>query len=202
MTQSKCAGGLWQSLVVEWDIVLTNINNKRNQSAWFQANVEMIKSAFHKLILQWVTFVSIEIRYRVTCRAATMSCFSLQHWPINQYVDKTYSNVSDSYDRGKDTAAVFADFLYNGFDYPVTVNDIRWSDRPPSVFKNKFTVKFLQSLSQKHKRFFSRKDFTASQKKLLMKFVAKLRLVYAKGMSKVIHISQEEISARISEVID
>ena len=53
-----------------------------------------------------------------------------------------------------DTAAVLADFLYNDFDDPVAVYDIIWSDGPSSESKNKFMVKFFQSLSQKHKKTF------------------------------------------------
>ena len=62
--------------------------------------------------------------------------------------------------KSKDIVVVFVDFLNNHFD-PGAVHDI-WSDGPSSEFKNKFMVKFLQSHSQKHKRYFSWKYFTTS----------------------------------------
>ena len=62
------------------------------------------------MILQWVTLKSIKMRYKVPCGAARVSCFSPQPWPINQYVYKTF--VSGSHDKGKDTVAVFVDFLW------------------------------------------------------------------------------------------
>ena len=56
--------------------------------------------------------------------------------------------MSDSHGEGKVTAAIFVDFFYNHFDYPEAVHDIVWYG-PSSEFKNKFMVKFLQSLCQK-----------------------------------------------------
>ena len=70
--------------------------------------------------------------------------------------------MSDSHNKGMDTVVVLVDFLYNDFDDPVAVHDIIWSDGPSSESKNKFMVKFLQSLSQKHKKHFSWKNFTTS----------------------------------------
>ena len=61
-----------------------------------------------------------------------------------------------------DTVVVLVDFLYNDFDDPVAVHDIIWSDGPSSESKNKFMVKFLQSLSQRYKKPFSWKYFTTS----------------------------------------
>ena len=64
---------------------------------------------------------------------------------------KTYLIVLDS-DKGEDTVVKFVDFLCNHFDDPGPVQEIIWSDGPSSEFKNKFMIKFLQSLSQKYKR--------------------------------------------------
>ena len=61
---------------------------------------------------------------------------------------KTFLIVSDSRDKGKGTVAVFIDFLYNHFGATDAMEDIIWSDGPTSEFKNKYMVKFLQSLSQ------------------------------------------------------
>ena len=58
--------------------------------------------------------------------------------------------MSDSHDKGKDIVTVFVDFLYNHFDDLGVITYIIWSDAPSSEFKNKFMVKFLKSLSQKH----------------------------------------------------
>ena len=65
----------------------------------------------------------------------------------NKIVCKTYLIVSDSHDKGKDTVAVFVDFLKNHFDDCGAVHDIIWSDGPSSEFKKKFMVRFVQSLS-------------------------------------------------------
>ena len=71
-------------------------------------------------------------------------------------VCKTFLIVSDSHDKDKDTIGVFVwRIFYNHFDDPGAVHDIIWSDGSSSEFKNKFIMKFLQSLSQKHKRPFS-----------------------------------------------
>ena len=61
-------------------------------------------------------------------------------------VCKTYLIVSDS-GKDKDALAVFVDFICNHFHDPGAVHNIVWSDGPSSEFKNKFMVKFLQSLS-------------------------------------------------------
>ena len=58
--------------------------------------------------------------------------------------------MSDRHHKVKDTVTVFVDFLYNHFDDPGAVHDTVWSGGPSSEFKNKFMVKSLQSLSQKH----------------------------------------------------
>ena len=67
--------------------------------------------------------------------AARVSNFSMQHWPINQYVK--YLIMSGSHDKGKDNVSMFVDFLYSHFDDPGAVHII-WSDGPSSEFKNKF----------------------------------------------------------------
>ena len=138
-------------------------------------------------------------------------------------------NVSDHHDKGKDTVVVFVDFLYNHLVDPGAVRDIIWSDGPSSEFKNKFMVKFLQSLSQKHKRPFSWKYFATNHGKVIVDGIggnAKAS-VRTKVMSKrddriivpssndfskatkqllnkteMIHILQEEGSSSISEVIN
>ena len=72
---------------------------------------------------------------------------------------KTFLILSDSRDKGKDTVAVFIDFLYNHFGATDAMEDIIWSHGPTSEFKNKYMVKFLQSLSQKYNQQFSWKYF-------------------------------------------
>ena len=85
--------------------------------------------------------------------------------------------VSGSHDKVKDNIAVFVDFLYNHFDDPGAVHNIIWSDGPSSEFKNKFMLKFLQSLNQKHRSLSHENIFLqAMGKELLMELVAKLRL--------------------------
>ena len=81
---------------------------------------------------------------------------------------------------------VFVDLLHNHFDDPGAVHDIIQLDRPSSEFRNKFMVKFLQSLSQKHKRPFSQKHFAASHGKgAVDRIDGKAKaLVCAKVMSK------------------
>ena len=126
---------------------------------------------------------------------------------------------------------MLVDFLQNHFDDPGAVHDIIWSDGPLSVFKKKFMTKFFPWLSQKHERVFSGKYFLKShgkgvvdgisgKTKAYFQFLKKLKV---KGMTKsllshqiifqkqqssyctnkteVIHILQEEIFSRISEVI-
>ena len=75
----------------------------------FKLTWEVLIFAFYKLILQWVTFVSREMRHMVPCGATGVSYFSPQHWPINQYVKHLI--VSDGHDRGKDTGAMLVTFL-------------------------------------------------------------------------------------------
>ena len=97
------------------------------------------------------------MRYRLSCGAARVSCFSSLHWLINQYVKHLI--VSDSHDKNKDTVAVFVNFFYNHFDDLGAVHDIIWSYGLSSEFKNKFIVKFLQSYHQTCKRYFFWKYF-------------------------------------------
>ena len=79
---------------------------------------------------------------RMSYEAERVPCFSLQHWPINQYV--IHLIVSDSHNKGKDTVAVFlfVNFPYNHFDNPVVVHALIWSDAPSSEFINKSILKF------------------------------------------------------------
>ena len=59
-------------------------------------------------------------------------------WKIMDIISKSVYKtiVSNSHARGKDTVAVFVDFLYNHFDDPGAVHDIIWSHGPSSDFKN------------------------------------------------------------------
>ena len=87
--------------------------------------------------------------------------------------------MSDSHNKGKDNVAVFTDFLYNHFDDPGAVHDDKWSDGPSSESKNKFILKFLQLLSQKHKSLSHGNNLLLTMgKELLMELVAKLRLYF------------------------
>ena len=76
-----------------------------------------------------------------------------------------YLIVSDSRDKQKDTVTVFIDFLYENCCVHKSEENITWSDRPTSEFKNKFMVKFLQILSQKYEHSFSWKYFATSHGK-------------------------------------
>ena len=78
---------------------------------------------------------------------------------------QTYLIVSDSREKGKDTVAVFIDFLYENCCAHKCEEYIIWSDGPTYEFKNKFMAKFLQILSQKYQHPFSWKYFTASHGK-------------------------------------
>ena len=106
--------------------------------------------------------------------------------------------VSDSRDKGKDTVAVFIDFLYNHFGVTDTTEDILWLDWPTSEFKNKFMVKFLQSLSQKYNQQFLWKYFATSHGKGIVDGIGgrAKSLVRSKVMSQgdnriVVQLSQD-----------
>ena len=142
---------------------------------------------------------------------------------------KTFLIVSDSRDKGKDTVTVFIDFLYSHFGATDATEGIIWSDGPSSEFKNKYMVKFLQSLSQKYNQQFSWKYFAASHGKGIVDGVggSAKSLVRSKVMSQgddrivvqsswnfanaaqkllhkteVFHISQEEIIANLPDLVD
>ena len=142
---------------------------------------------------------------------------------------KTVLIVSESRDKGKDTVAVFIDFLYNHFGATDAMEDIIWSDGPTSEFKNKYMVKFLQSLSQKYNQQFSWKYVATSHGKGIVDGVGgrAKSLVCSKVMSQgddrievqsswdfvnaaqkllhkteVFHISQEEIIVKLPDLVD
>ena len=72
---------------------------------------------------------------------------------------------------------MFLDFLCNHLDDPGAAHDISWSDGPSSEFKNKFMVKFLQSLSLTHKRLLLWTSLLqAMGKELVMELMAKLSI--------------------------
>ena len=108
------------------------------------------------------------------------------------------------------------------------MEDIIWSDRPTSEFKNKYMVKFLQSLSQKYNQQFSWKYFATSHGKCIVDGVggrAKSLLcskVMSQGYDRIVaqssrdfenaaqklihkteifHISQEEIIAKVPDLV-
>ena len=141
-------------------------------------------ATFYKLILMCYSCkYQNEIQSAVWCHQSVMLFTAALTY---KSVCKTYLIVSDSHDKGKDTVAVFVDFLYNHFDDPGAAHDIIWSDGLPSEFKNSFIVKFLQSLSQTHKRLFSWKYFATSHWKGVVDEIggrAKV-LVHAKVRSK------------------
>ena len=62
---------------------------------------------------------------------------------------KTFLVVSDLTVTGKDTAAVFIDFLYNHFGATDAMEDIIWSDGPTSEFKNKSRESTLLPVMEK-----------------------------------------------------
>ena len=69
--------------------------------------------------------------------------------------------MSDSRDKGKDTVAVFVEFLYNHFDDPGVVHDNTRSDGSSSGLQ----IHGNLNLSQNHKRPFSWKYFATSHGK-------------------------------------
>ena len=81
---------------------------------------------------------------------------------------------------------MFVDFFCNYFDDPGAVHGVIWSDESPSEFKNKFMVKFLQPLGQKHKTPFLCKYFTTSHGTGIVDRIGdnEKALVCAKVMSK------------------
>ena len=109
------------------------------------------------------------------------------------------------------------------------MEDIIWSHGPTSEFKNKYMVKFLQSLSQKYNQQFSWKYFATSHGKGIVDSVGgrAKSLVRSKVMSQgddhivvqsswdfanaaqkllhkteVFHISHEEIIAKLPDLVD
>ena len=123
MTQSYCVGELLENLVSECDIILIHINIKQIQSVQFQValeipNVRVLQIDFAK---SYSCQYQNEMESALWCHqsvmffSAALTCKS---------VCKTYLIVSYSHDKGKDTAVVFADFLYNHFDDPGAVHDI------------------------------------------------------------------------------
>ena len=96
--------------------------------------------------------------------------------------------VSDSRDKGKDTVTVFIDFLYSHFGATDAMEGIIWSDGPTSEFKFLVCSKVI---SQGDDRIVvqSSWDFANAAQKLLHK-------------TEVFHISQEEIIAKLPDLVD
>ena len=142
---------------------------------------------------------------------------------------KTVVTVFDSRDKGKDTVTVFIDFFYNYFVITDAMEDIIWQDGPTSEFNNKHMVKFLQSFSQKNNQQFSWKYCANSHGKGIVdgvggraKSFVRSRVMsqgddqivvqssrdFANSTQKllhkaeVFHISQEEIIAKLADLVD
>ena len=82
MTEPSTDSGLtWVNGTLFWLISILSGFKVPN----FKLTQKILMSMFYKLILQLFTLMNIKIRYRVPCGATRKSCFSSQHWSINQY---------------------------------------------------------------------------------------------------------------------
>ena len=141
-------------------------------------------AAFYKFVL-----MSYSSKYQNEIQIVLWSCQSVMLFITAltyKSVCKTYSIVSDSHDKNKDTVAVFVNFFYNHFDDLGAVHDIIWSYGLSSEFKNKFIVKFLQSYHQTCKRYFFWKYFATGHWKGVVDGIGgkAKTLAHAKVMSK------------------
>ena len=224
ITYNTCAGELIECTQNDWDKVLTHVNIKRIQSLQFQEDLQNPEAR----VLQIDFAVSYSCEYQNEIQSALWSRESVTLFTAAMTC-KTFLIVSESRDKGKDTVAVFIDFLYNHFGATDAMEDITWSDGPTSEFKNKYMVKFLQSLSQKHNQQFSWKYVATSHGKGIVDGVGgrAKSLVCSKVMSQgddrievqsswdfvnaaqkllhkteVFHISQEEIIVKLPDLVD
>ena len=103
MTQSKCVGELFESLVIEREIDMTHINiYYANSKSQFQADLENPNAC----ILQIDFALSYSWEYQNEIQGVVLLTTALTY----KLVCKIFICVS--HDKGKDTLAAFVDFLW------------------------------------------------------------------------------------------
>ena len=148
-SHKTCVWELIECIRNVWNNVLTHVNIKQIQSLQFQEDLQNPEAH----VLQIDFSMSYSCEYQNEIQSVLWSHESVMSFTAAMTYKaecKTFLIVSDSRDKGKDTVTVFIDFLYSHFGATDATEGIIWSDGPSSEFKNKYMVKFLQSLSQKY----------------------------------------------------
>lgn len=166
--KETCLGELFECVIADLPKMMDHVNTKRIQQKEFQCD----KNAANDTRILQVDFArSFSCEYQNEIQSALWSRTSVLLFTAAVFYKgecKTYLICSDCQSKDKNTVFVFIDFLYDeiirsGGDQPNL--ETIWSDGPSSEFKNKFTVKMLQILSEKYNRGFAWKYFATAHGK-------------------------------------
>ncbi|XP_063222491.1 uncharacterized protein LOC134531000 isoform X3 [Bacillus rossius redtenbacheri] len=146
--------------------MMLHVNTKRIQHDEFEKD----KANGTKRVLEVDFAMSFSCEYQNEIQSALWSRASVVLFTAAVFCNgncKTYILCSDTNNKDKDTVFVFLDFFYTEIlkENSAISEEIIWSDGPSSEFKNKFMVKTLEILNQKHNRTFTWKYFATSHGK-------------------------------------
>lgn len=159
-------GDIHEMLIKDLPQMMLHVNTKRVQHSEFETDKKNVAVR----ILQIDFAMSFSSEYQNEIQSALWSRTSVLLFTAAVFCGencKTYVICSDTKNKDKDTIFVFLDFFYSEIikETPGISEEVIWSDGPSSEFKNKFMVRTLQLLAQKHNRKFTWKYFATSHGK-------------------------------------
>lgn len=162
----NCIGDVYEQLMKDLPQMMFHVNTKRVQHSEFEKDKKNVAVR----ILQIDFAMSFSCEYQNEIQSALWSRTSVLLFTAAVFCGencKTYVICSDTKNKDKDTIFVFLDFFYREIikENPEISEEVIWSDGPSSEFKNKYMVKTLQLLTQKHNRTFMWKYFATSHGK-------------------------------------
>ena len=130
---------------------------------------------------------------------------------ISNAQSKTYLISTDSKQKDKNSILVFVEYIYENFlhiyDSNQDVQEVIWTDRPSSEFKNKYTIDNLQRLTEKYYKPFTWKFFATSLGKGIVdvvggncKYILRQK-TFSKGKDRIIVQNAEEFADALSRFV-
>ena len=231
LTKDGCVAELMELIRQDYPRFVLHVNTKRIQQKEFQKDLkdENVRTLQVDFAMNYSCEYQDEVQSALWGRGSVTLFTAAVVQPGCEC--KTFLICSDTKDKGKDTVAVFINHLYENYIFMEecsATQEVIWSDGPTSEFKNRFMVKFIKVLNEKYNRNVTWKFSATSHGKGVVDGIGggAKSIVRQKVMSKnrdriivqnskdfaaaagtllekttVIHMSTEEITTKIEELI-
>ena len=151
------------------------------------------------------------MRYKVHFGPEEVLTFLQLHPFLKHKVKHTYLISTDSKHKDKNSILVFVEYISENFlhidDSNTDVQEVIWTDRLSSKFKNKYTVKILWRLTEKYNKKFSWKFFATLRGKGIVDGVSGncksivQQKTFSKGKDCIIVQNAKEFADAISRFV-